>query len=184
MLEQEIASIIKFTLDAAGNPSPYYYSVPQDFVVPAAYIPTPEITTGGETFRTYNMDYVWYIKFFAETTRAAYDLGLLALTAIRGKRNLIPLIDQQGDPAGGGLRIDDPDLKTLDDGAAQLKLSWRSRRPYDDEEVQKMVTYEVEGWRNPDLYVERRIETAVADAIANYAIDHPATKETGQYPKA
>lgn len=184
MLEQEIASIIKFTLDAAGNPSPYYYRVPQDFVVPAAYFPTPEITTGGETFRTYSMDYVWYIKFFAETTRAAYDLGLKALTAIRGKRNLIPLINQQGDPAGGGLRVNDPDLKTLDDGTAQLQISWRSRRPYDDEEAQKMVTYEVEGWRNPDVYTERIIPIAVANALENYAINHPAARETGEYPKA
>ena len=47
MLEQEMASIIKFVLDRAGGPSPYYWNVPRHFCVPAAYFPTPEIDTGG-----------------------------------------------------------------------------------------------------------------------------------------
>lgn len=145
MLEQELASIIKFTLNAAGNPSPYYKSVPEDFVVPSAYFPIPVITTGGETFVTYSMDYTWYIKFFASTTDEAYALGLAVLTAIKGKRNLIPLIDTNGDAAGGGLRIKDPELLELDSGAVQLKLSWRSRRPYDADEVEKMLSYAVTG---------------------------------------
>lgn len=57
MLEQELASIMKYTLDAAGTPTPYYYRVPQHFMVPAVYFPLPEIVSGGETFLTYNLDY-------------------------------------------------------------------------------------------------------------------------------
>ena len=74
----------------------------------------------GETLRTYSMDYAWYIMFFHHTAQEAYALGLSVLTAIKGSRNLIPLITETGEPAGGKLRIDDPSLKILDDGAAQL----------------------------------------------------------------
>lgn len=133
MLEQEMASIIKFVLDRAGGPSPYYWNVPAHFCVPAAYFPTPEIDTGGETFLTYNMDYVWYIKLFHKTGQGAYSIGHDVITAIRAARNLIPLIETDGSEVEGSwVRVNDPQLKVLDDGAAQLTISWRSRRPYKD----------------------------------------------------
>lgn len=183
MLEQELASIMKYTLDRAENPSPYYWEVPQHFNVPAVYFPTPEIATGGETFLTYNMDYAWYIKFFHKSSNEAYALGLAVLTAIKGNRNLIPLITETGERAEGNIRLNDPNLKVLDDGAAQLSLSWRSRRPYNTEQAVKMQTYEVEGWNNPDLYVSRVIPTAFAEAIEHYAVTLPTPpKTTGTVP--
>lgn len=183
MLEQELASIIKFTLDRANNPSPYYYNVPRHFAYPAAYFPTPEILTGGETFLTYRMEYIWYIKLFHKSSERAYALGLSVLTAIKENRNLIPLINQQGERERGGIRLDDPKLTALDDGAAQLTLSWVSRRPYDTEQAVKMQTYEVEGWNNPDLYISRVIPTAFAEAIEHYAVTLPTPpKETGTTP--
>ena len=97
------------------------------------YFPTPEIDTGGETFLTYYMDYVWFIKLFHKTGQGAYSLGHAVMTAIRAARNLIPLIAEDGsEVAGSWVRINDPQLKVLDDGAAQLTISWRSRRPYSD----------------------------------------------------
>ena len=183
MLEQELASIIKFTLDRANNPSPYYYKVPQHFAFPAAYFPTPEIVTGGETFLTYRMEYAWYIKLFHKTSEGAYALGLSVLTAIKENRNLIPLINQQGEREKGSIRLDDPKLKVLDDGAAQLTLSWVSRRPYATEETVKMQSYEVEGWNNPDLYISKVIPTAFAEAIEQYAVTLPTPpQETGKVP--
>lgn len=95
MLEQELASIMKYTLDRAGNPSPYYYEVPQHFTVPAVYFPTPEITTGGETFATYNMEYAWYIKFFHKSSQEAYALALAVLTAIKETVTLFPSLQKR-----------------------------------------------------------------------------------------
>ena len=163
-LEQEIASIIKFTLDAAGNPSPYYWNVPASFVVPSVFFPTPEMDTGGETFFTYFMDYVWYVKFFADTTRGAYNLGLLALSAIKRKRHLIPLIDTDGQATGAGLRVNNPSLKVLDDGAAQLALAWRSRRPYDHEDAPLMQRYHLKMWAKG--YQQPVITEAMESALA------------------
>ncbi|MCD7891604.1 MAG: hypothetical protein LUG26_07665 [Ruminococcus sp.] len=184
MLEQELASIMKFTLDEAGNPSPYYWEVQEDFLVPAVYFPTPEITTGGETFETYYMDYIWNIICFHKTEQQAYSLALDVLTAIKGNRNLIPLIEQTGERAEGNLRIKDPSLTVLDSGAAQLTLSWTSRRPYNREQTEKMMSYEVEGWNNPDIYIQRVIPTACAEALEQYATTLPTPpRYAGTYPE-
>ena len=68
MLEQEIASAIKFILESAGRPTPYYHNVPQGFLVPAVYFPPPEIISAGDTLLTYSLEYSWYVKFFHRTT--------------------------------------------------------------------------------------------------------------------
>ncbi len=130
-LEQEVASIISFVLDVAGKPRPYYREVPEKFRFPAMYFPTPEITTRGETFRTYASGYAWYINIFAETTEQAHELGLAALTKLKRARNLVPLIDEAGKPTGEKLRLDDPKLRKIDSGVVQLTIEWTSRRPYD-----------------------------------------------------
>lgn len=113
------------------------------------------------------------VRHFFASAQEAYALGLSVLTAIKGSRNLIPLITETGEPAGGKLRIDDPSLKILDDGAAQLTLNWRSRRPYDMTEATKMQTFEVEGWKNPDIYIERVIPAAFAEAITHCKTMYP-----------
>lgn len=184
MLEQEIASIMKFAIDKAHNPSPYYWNVQEDFAIPAIYFPVPEIVTGGETFSTYRMEYAWYIKVFHKTAEEAYALAHDILTAIKRSRNLIPLISETGERATGGVRIDDPQLKMLDDGAAQLSLSWVSRRPYDEETSQKMQTYEVEGWKNPDIYLEKHIPAAFSAALERYAVTLPTPpQKAGTIPQ-
>lgn len=170
MLEQEMASIIKFTLDTSGNPSPYYWEVPEHFVVPAVYYPPPEIATGGETFLTYNVDYTWFIKFFHRSSQEAYALAFPLLTAIRERRNLIPLITEAGEETNDSVRVKDPLLKLLDDGTAQVTIEWRSRRPYTPNGAVKMQTYEVEQWTKPELYAEKRISDACAVTLEKFAV--------------
>lgn len=167
-LEQEIASIMKFVLDRAEKPAPYYWEVPAHFVVPAAYFPMPEIDTGGETFLTYNMDYAWYIKIFHRTKEGAYSLGLAVVTAIRAARNLVPLIAEDGSEIEGSwVRVNDPKLKILDDGAAQLAINWRSRRPYNDAAAgaQRSQSF------NVDVFMKsgKEISDAYAEALERYA---------------
>ena len=167
MLEQEIASIIKWLLDKSGNPRPYYYNVPQSFIVPAAFFPTPKIDTGGETLASYNMDYVMYVKFFANTSQEAYRLGLSALTQTRTAHNLVPLINEDGEETGAGIRINDPALKMLDDGAAQLTVSWRSRRPYEGEDAEKVMSIDLSlhGKQYQQPVIDEAMETAVSQYI-------------------
>lgn len=179
MIEQEMASIIRYVLDNAGGPAPYYWNVPQHFSIPAAYFPTPELTTGGETFLTYWTDFVWYIKLFHRTCQGAYSIGNAVVQAIRAARNLIPLIEQDGRViAGGWVRVKDPELRVLDDGAAQLTISWRSRRPYNDTTE---VTAKVQAI-NLDVFMKsgKTISDEYAEALERYAI--PA-QDTGGQPE-
>uniref|UniRef100_A0AAU8AXG9 Uncharacterized protein n=1 Tax=Dulem virus 37 TaxID=3145755 RepID=A0AAU8AXG9_9CAUD len=145
LLEQEIASIMAFATYHAGNPSPYYYNVPESFKFPAIYFPQPEIDTGGETFRTYNMRYAWYVNLFDRTTEDAHEKAWNILTALKRNRNLVPLINEDGNETGEKLRLDDPSLKSIDEGVVQITLTWTSRRPYNDDSPPKMVEWEVSG---------------------------------------
>lgn len=169
VLEQEMASIMKYVIDRAGKPAPYYWEVPAHFVVPSAYFPMPEIDTGGETFLTYYMDYAWYIKLFHRKKEEAYQLGHAVLTAIRAARNLIPMIAEDGSEIEESwVRVNDPKLKMLDDGAAQLTINWRSRKPYNDTAVgaQRSQTFYV------DVFMKsgKEISDAYAEALERYAV--------------
>lgn len=179
MLEQEMASIIKFVLDRAGGPSPYYWNVPRHFTVPAAYFPAPELDTGGETFLTYYTDYVWYVKLFHKSGQGAYSIGRAVAGAIRAERNLIPLIEQDGSEIEGSwVRVKDPKLKVLDDGAAQLTLGWRSRRPYRDTVEDRTQAQAF----NLDVFMKsgKTISDAYAEVLEQYAIP---TQEHGGQPE-
>jgi len=144
-LEQEIASLIRYSLEKSGNPAPYYDEVPRDFFVPAAYFPQPEITSRGDTLLTYALEYIWFIKFFHKSTPDAYALGLSVLAALQENKNVVPLINSDGEYTGRGFRLKDPSLKRIDGatGAAQLTLSWDSPRPYNDASSQKMMVYDL-----------------------------------------
>lgn len=142
MLEQEIASAIRFIIDSAGGPTPYYHNVPQGFLVPSVYFPPPEIVSAGDTLLTYSLEYSWYVKFFHKDTQSAEALAFAALTALQGRKNVVPLIDENGELTGRGFRMMDPVLRPLEN-AAQLTLMWKSPRPYDAESSQKMMTYDL-----------------------------------------
>lgn len=66
-LEQEIASVIRFILDSVPGITPYYWDIPEGFVVPSVFFPQPELTPHGDTFASYAVEYDWYIRFFAST---------------------------------------------------------------------------------------------------------------------
>lgn len=168
MLEQDIASIIKFVSDKAGNPSPYYWSVPKSFMVPSVFFPTPEIVTGSDTLTTYSMDYVFDVMFFHKTSQMAYQLALQVLTAIRARRNIVAVIDIYGNETREVLRVNDPKLKMLDNGAAQLEITWTSRQPYDMDTVFKAQIYNVTQWNKSELYESKVIDAAMEAALEKY----------------
>lgn len=182
LLEQEIASVMFFALHFADDPKPYYYDVPEDFHFPAMFFPQPEIDTGGETMQTYAMRYYWYINVMDTTTEAAYERAFKVLSALKQMRNLVPLINPDGSKDKGGLRLNDPSLKIIDSGVVRLVLSWTSRRPYDRDEVQKMVHWEVEGWQHPDIYNTVDVATAMQSVIKNYASNYPKQEYARRTP--
>ena len=69
-LEQEIASVIRFILDSVPGITPYYWDIPEGFVVPSVFFPQPELAPLGATFASYAVEYDWYIRFFARRSAA------------------------------------------------------------------------------------------------------------------
>lgn len=161
MLEQEIASLMRYMLDNAGNPSPYYHEVPQDFLVPAVFFPPPEVSSHGDTLRTYALEYSLFVKFFHSSTPQAYVLGMTALTGILGNHCLIPLILEDGSYASRGFHVKDPRLKQIGgaSGVVQLELSWDSPRPYNEPLSHKMMAF------NLDMYNRESYQAAVEQLI-------------------
>ena len=51
MLEQDLASIMRFLTEKSGSPAPYYNNVPEQFRIPAVYFPRPEIGSSAEHLR-------------------------------------------------------------------------------------------------------------------------------------
>ena len=146
MIDQELASVMHFFLEAAPGISPLYHAVPEHFIVPAIYFPPPELTMEGDTFATYNTRASWYIQIFHSRDDLAYAMARDMADAIMRARRLVPLRDTRGVVlAGEWLRLDDPQVKSLDlsgvGGGAQISIAWDSRRPYNAEDAQKMMEF-------------------------------------------
>lgn len=146
MIDQEIASIIKFVLGAAPQGvAPYYYRMREDFAVPGIFFPPPEFEAQGDTLASYKFDFAWYIPIFAKDDAGAYAIAHAVANTLMARRRLVPIIDEAGEATGKGLRLDDPEAEIIDregvGGTAQLTLRWSSRRPYDAVEAQKMMEF-------------------------------------------
>jgi hypothetical protein len=140
-MERELASIAKFMLNAAGNPGALFEEVKQGAPIPSIYFPTPEMGTGGETFKTYRVEYAWYLVFFHRSTREAHEMALSVLTAIKGGRNIVHLVDIKGSATRETIRLGEPSIKPIDTGAVQLTVTFISRRPYNAAEVHKAMDF-------------------------------------------
>lgn len=172
LLEQEMASIMAFIYKESGAEAAYYWDVPQHFQVPSVYFPVPEESSGGETFLTYHVDYAWYVKLFEQTSQRAYVMGRNVLREIRSRRNLVPMVDEGGSEVPNmWVRVNDPSLKSLDNGAAQLEVTWRSRMPYCDaaDFIQRSSSIHV------DVFMKsgKTITDEYADALERYSVATP-----------
>ncbi len=100
-MKKEVASIIKFILDSAGNPIPYYHNMPENFVVPSVYFPSPEITFEPDTFSTYGADYNIFVNFFHSSTELAFmSLHCLCFTVSTLLVSLSPRLTLTEKPQG------------------------------------------------------------------------------------
>ena len=161
MLEQEIASLMRFIIEKAGNPAPYYDEVSEGFLLPAIYFPSPEIESDGDTLQTYVLTYTWFINIFHVDKPSAHGAALSVLNGIRKARNLIPLIDSAGNMTDDGFRIKDPSVKILDlsHAAAQLSITWNSIRPYADVDIEQPKTT---GY-SLNMITKKAFQTALTD---------------------
>lgn len=160
MLEQDLASIMRFLTEKSGNPAPYYNNVPEQFRVPAIYFPRPDIGSSGDTLNTYALDFSLFVKFFHRTKEDAYELGYTAMNALLERRNRIPLIDESGKPTGKCIRIRDPTLRAVDESAVQLQIDWTARKPFEVEPATMIKAVEI-GERIKRSYDKAKTEQEV-----------------------
>lgn len=167
MLEQEIASIIKFILDSTGNPTPYYYRVPQSFTLPAVYFPQPELTTGKGTLSDYSAEYYWAITFFDLSTEKAYEMARTAFLALNAGRSWVPLVDTDGNTTGQAIRLENLKLRPTDECAAELSFGFKSYRQYDRDEPSLMQSFEaaINGENYKSITITEEMEEAVEAAL-------------------
>lgn len=173
MLEQEIASIIKFILDSTGNPTPYYYRVPQSFTLPAVYFPQPELTTGKGTLSDYSAEYYWAITFFDLSTEKAYEMARTAFLALNAGRSWVPLVDTDGNTTGQAIRLENLKLRPTDECAAELSFGFKSYRQYDRDEPSPTHNFEIaingEAYRSITITeeMEEAVEAALRESVEN-----------------
>ena len=113
-----------------------------------AYVAARDVKS--ETFDDYS--------YTSETSQISIDV--LDLAALLD--GFVKVIDRSW------VRINDPSLKVLDDGAAQLTISWRSRKPYSDtiNRPAKMTQYEL----TVHMQSGRTVSEAYAEALEKYAL--------------
>ncbi len=111
----------------------YTKKVPEKFVVPSLYFPTPFSFDGNDTVSTFLKTYNLVVKLFhVDAQQADYEAEQIA-DAVRRKRMLIPLIEQDGTPTGEYLRISRIETRIVD-GTAHITVNWDSRYHYDRED--------------------------------------------------
>lgn len=145
MLEKEFAAVIRVILDSAGSPAPYYHNIPESFIVPSVFFPSPEIEFKPDTLSSYGSEYILYVNFFHSTTELAYELAMLVYHDIVRRRRLIPLIDSNEKKTGELMRINNINVKKVDECAYQLQLDWISRTPYTCEEAELVELFYING---------------------------------------
>lgn len=108
----------------------YTDDLPQGFNIPSIYLPPLNHFDSSDSTTTYLTSYSLFGKVFAETTREACDIADQIATSLKNARNLIPLVNSDGSPANGYIRIKRVEVRQGDVGVSLLNLSWDSRYKY------------------------------------------------------
>lgn len=135
MLEQEIASIANFLYSKCSFEL-YWSKVPENFKVPSLYFPIPQSFGDTEAVKHFEMTYNLFIKVFQPSTEAAMDSAHNLLMELMLNNSRVPLINQDGTPEGTNLKVKSLQVTELDEGVAQLQISWNS--------VYRLATLDVE----------------------------------------
>ncbi len=140
MIEQEMASIMKFLYDR-NNVQLYQKRLKQDFERPSMYFPPPIIRSFPATVASYKNIYLWFVKVFDKDSEAAFSTASTLQTALMKKRLLVPEIDITGAETGGYIRLTKAHARELDDGVCQLEIDWNSIYGYEEEVFDKIMNF-------------------------------------------
>jgi len=170
MLEQELASIIRMVLDAAGQVTPYYNNIFEKFAVPSIFFPIPEKDSWSNSLSSYEISYMWFLKVFAADTQSADEIASNVLEHIVSNRNRIPLYNMDGSLNGKSLLVKVPKLRNIEEGIVQIQIDWSCIRAYYQEPSEKMTNFKAA--YNGTILSEHDMGLALQIAIDKYLNDY------------
>lgn len=144
MLEFEIAAIYYF-IASVVTATPYFEEVPEDFLTPCIFYPTPEPDASLYSTGAFATRFVMYIKFMDHDTLSAYNMAAAVLKAVMEKRNKIPLIDEMGKLTGKHFRVNAPKVKKIEQGVYQMELSWSRYTRYEAVDIHRAQNIFING---------------------------------------
>ena len=134
-MEQIEASIARYIVNALGDDVfPYYNELPEGFKVPAVYFPERETDSDAESLSSYALEEAWFVQIFAGSDSEAGDMAKHCLKRIVDSHYLIPLVDEEGEKTGRGIRLSGAQTKRIDKGIYQLYVTWDEIYLYGDSE--------------------------------------------------
>lgn len=144
MLEHEIAAIYYFIAETV-DAEPYFQEVPENLIIPCVFYPSPEQSGGVFSSSKYKTDFIMYVKFMAGSTRKAYEMGSSVLQKLMKENRKIPLVNERGVKTGKKFQINNPDLKRIDNGVYQMKISWVRYSEYTRNSVDRAHEFFING---------------------------------------
>lgn len=115
----------------------YTEEVPENFMVPSMYFPPAFSFDGNDSNNTYTETSNLSVKLFHKSGHEALDGAERIANAVRKKRMLIPVVNQDGTPANDFIRINKIEVRP-GAGLATIILNWTNRHFY-EREVQPVL---------------------------------------------
>ncbi|SFM29114.1 hypothetical protein SAMN04487943_11254 [Gracilibacillus orientalis] len=113
----------------------YDLKLPQDFKVPSLYFPVPTSFSSNDTNQTYLKSYTLNVKLFHHDSKLAYYKAEELADHIANNREVIPMVDVEGEKTGDYIRFNRIETRIGENGVAILILNWDSRYHYHHDEA-------------------------------------------------
>lgn len=130
-------SLARACLSSSGISTIYYDAIPEDFTMPAIYLPHADHTQVKDGLNAYRDTYLVYTKVFAVTTGEAAMIAERILDGIMGMRCRLPVYGKDGKETGEILRLEPPEMVTVDIGVVQVTMTYKIVRVYGKTEYPK-----------------------------------------------
>ena len=131
MLENLIASITKEMCVISNINKVYFDEVEENFTTPSICIPSAEQIPKGDTLTSIGFDTSIFFKIYADSTNKAIALAEAITLQISKQKNLIHILNIDGDKTGETFRLKSIDCKKADIGIAQIYIRFETIFSYD-----------------------------------------------------
>ena len=129
-MDQYASSLARICLELGGISVFYENNVPEAFVIPSLYFPSAEQVPSGSALNSYQLKHSIYAKVFALTRREAGELAGKIVEGIMDKQCRLPVFHEDGTDSGMILKLDPPTSWIVDEGIAQVTLTYRLIRAF------------------------------------------------------